>query len=444
MTAERYVLAGLARAHAAWFQDVARWSTSAVLPADFVMAMSVEELRARLQAGRSFSALLVDGGLPGCDRDLADLATVHGCALLVVEDGTTSRPWDEMGAAAVLPPDFTPDDLHGVLQAVARPIARPDVVVDQDPGELATAPQIAWRGRVVVVTGSGGTGRSTLAMAVAAGLAADPRDQGLVLLADLALHAHQGLLHDAGDVVPGLYELVEAHRSTVLSPEAVRQLCFQVPHAGYDVLLGLRRHRDWAGLRPRPFGAALDALRRSYRLVVADVDADVEGQDDCGSAEVEERNLLARATLGQADLVVATGLAAVTGIHAHVRVLRDLLELGVPGDRLVPVVNRAPRNPRARAEVSRALTQLLGVSAPGRELATTPFFVPDRRRLDDVLRDEARPPESLVHALAGPVRALLERLPARDLIDPLSTPRPVAVVPGSLGSWSAAAEEAGS
>ena len=65
------------------------------------------------------------------------------------------------------------------------------------------------------MTGPGGVGRSTLAMALAAGLAADPRDAGLVVLADLALHAQQALLHDAGDV-PGVVELVDAYRGTAL------------------------------------------------------------------------------------------------------------------------------------------------------------------------------------------------------------------------------------
>src|SRR4029453_8698916 len=178
----------------------------------------------------------------------------------------------------------------------------------------ATAePPGAWRGRLVAVTGAGGVGRSTLAMALAAGLAADPRDRGLVALADLALHGHQALLHDAGDVVPGLLELVEAHRASALPPPQVRALCFGVPERGYDVLLGLRRHRDWTALRPRAVDAALDALRGAYRSVVADVDADVEGEDQCGSVEVEDRNVLARHTLRDADLVPVVGLPGIGG-----------------------------------------------------------------------------------------------------------------------------------
>src|SRR5690606_26134881 len=134
--------------------------------------------------------------------------------------------------------------------------------------------------------------------------AADPRDRGLVVLADLALRAQQALLHDAGDVVPGLLELYEGHRRAALGADQVRATCFAVPERGYDLLLGLRRHRDWTVLRAGPLDAALEGLRRTYRLVVADVDADVEGEAETRSLDVEERNLLARTTLAGADLVL--------------------------------------------------------------------------------------------------------------------------------------------
>ena len=163
------------------------------------------------------------------------------------------------------------------------------------------------------MTGSGGVGRSTLAMALAAGLAADPRDAGLVVLADLALHAQQALLHDAGDVVPGVVELAEAYRGTALDAAEVRSVCFSVPGRGYDLLLGLRRHRDWTALRPRALAVALDGLRRAYRVVVSDVDPDVEGEAECGSLDVEDRNLLARTVLRDAEIVLVVGLPGLAG-----------------------------------------------------------------------------------------------------------------------------------
>jgi hypothetical protein len=444
MRGERYVLVGLARAQARWFLDVATWSTSGALSAEFLKVLSFEELRARLQSGRAFSALLVDATLPGCDRDLADLATSSGCAVVVIDERFTLAHWHQLGASAVLRPDFGRDDLVAALRAVAKPVSRTDTTPGAEPQEAE--PQAAWRGRLIGVTGAGGTGRSTVAMALAAGFAADPRERGRVVLADLALRAQQGLLHDAGDLVPGLSELVDAHRSSALAPAEVRRLCYEVRDQGYDLLLGLRRRRDWAALRPATFGAALDGLRRCYRLVIADVDADVEGEDECGSVEVEERNLLARISLQAADLVIAVGMGGVAGTHAHVQVMRELLDLGVPPDRLVPVINRAPRNPRMRAELAAAVIELLEVVTPGQGsgLASTPVFVPERRRLDDALRDDGRVPPVLVTALAGPMQALVDRLPVASATDDSWRPvslGPAPVAPGSLARWSALSGE---
>jgi MinD-like ATPase involved in chromosome partitioning or flagellar assembly len=433
MAADRYVVLGLARARAAWFGEVARWATAAALPVDFVKAVSGEEVHARLRSGRPFSALLVDGGLAALDRDLVQLAGRYGCAVIAVDDGRAARSWRDLGVAAVLPADVERGVLLDALRAVARPIARhEDLPAALDPAEPASA---RWRGRSVAVTGSGGVGRSTLAMALAAGLAADPRDAGLVVLADLALHAQQALLHDAGDVVPGVVELVDAYRGTALDAAEVRGMCFSVAGRGYDLLLGLRRHRDWTALRPRALAAGLDGVRRAYRVVVSDVDPEVEGEAECGSLDVEDRNLLARAALRDAEVVLVVGLPGIAGVHAHLRVVRELVEFGIAGARIVPVVNRAPRGPRQRAELGSALAgPLLAAACPGVTLASTPVFVPERRRLDDLMRDGAPLPPQIVRPLAGAVRALLDRTP---VLPPPPPAEPLAVAAGSMGSWAA-------
>lgn len=394
------------------------------------MVLSLEELSARLRSGRVFSALLIDAGVPGCDRDLFDLAKGAGCAVVVIDEIPARRPWKDLGAATVLPPAPGRDDVLTALREAARPVQRADEAELRVSSSEPLA-RTSWRAPLVVLTGAGGTGRSTLAMALASGLAADPRDHGAVVLVDGSLRAQQGLLHDAGDVVPGLSELVDAHRSDDLDPDQVRQLCYQVGDAGYDLLLGLRRQRDWAALRPRALGAALDGLRRSYRAVVAEVDADVEGESECGSVDVEERNLLARAFLLAADVVLAVGLPGLGGVHSQLRVLRDLRDLGVEPGRVVPLVNRAPRGPRARADLSRTLGLLADGVLDGADLASTPLFVPERRRLDELLRDGSGLPPAMNLPLAAAVRAVLDRMAERKPV----AAGPVAVPPGSLGSW---------
>jgi hypothetical protein len=448
MTGERYVLLGLAPARASWFVELSRWATSGALPAEFVKALSVEEVTARLRSGRPFSALIVDASVGGCDRDLIETATAQGSAVVVVDREPPRRQWADLGAAAVLPIDFGRDALVEALRAIAQPVARADDLGDGMAPLGFTGPSAPtrWRGRLVAVTGSGGSGRSTLAMALATGLGADPRDRGSVLLADLALNAHQGLLHDCGDVVPGISELVDAYRRTALPVAEIRRLCFAGGSRGYDLLLGLRRQRDWTALRPHAVAAALDGLRAAYRIVVADVDSDIEGEAESGSIDIEERNQLARTSIINADLVTVVGVAGVSGLYSQIRLLGDLTRMGVPPERILTIVNRAPRSPRRRAEISAAVSRLLGEMLPGTTLAATPIFLPERRRIEEIIADAGRPPSGLVEPVTGAVRAMLERLgtphpsagirPADDRGEP-----PVAVAPGSLGSWSEASGE---
>src|SRR5688572_28339124 len=172
MARDRYVLLGVAQVRSTWFREVARWATSAVLPIEFVKAMSVEEVRVRLRSGRGYSALLVDDSLVGVDRDLVELAREAGCAVLVVDNGRGSGSWSELGASALLPPTFERNDLLQVLEQVAMPITRSVATPSAPGGERSSS---TFRGRFVAVAGAPGAGRSTIAAALAQGLASDPR-----------------------------------------------------------------------------------------------------------------------------------------------------------------------------------------------------------------------------------------------------------------------------
>jgi hypothetical protein len=425
MARDRFVVLGVAQVRSPWFREVARWATSAMLPIEFVKAMSVEEVRVRLRSGRGYSALVVDDSLPGVDRDLVELARDAGCAVLVVDSGRAVRQWSELGASALLPPTFGRDELLQVLSQTSTPIIQATGAA----GPVEETATTGFRGHLVAVTGASGTGRSTLAIAIAQGLARDPRHLDMVCLADLALHAEQAMLHGSPDVVPGLVELVDAHRSGVPTIEDVRRLTWNVEVRGYHLLLGLRRHRDWTAVRPRALTASLDGLRRSFGVVVADVDADLEGEQATGSVDVEERNGMARAAVATGDIVVVVGLPGMKGLHAHLRTVREVLGHGVPGERILPVINRSPKGPRARAELTAAFGRLLDDDAG----VPTPVHAGERRHVDDVLRDGARLPDGWFAPVVSCVQAVLDRVDAAPV--PTSEPQLEPVRPGSLGSW---------
>jgi hypothetical protein len=309
---------------------------------------------------------------------------------------------------------------------------------DELPVMVGEAEPPLWLGQMLSVCGPGGSGASTAAMALAQGLAADARYSRRVVLADLALWADQAMLHDAIDLGPGAQELVEAHRLGRPEPDEVWRTTFDVPRRGYRLLLGLRQPEAWSALRPRAIDASIAGLRRAFQAVVADVTGDVEGEAEGGSLDVEERNYLARCAVLQSSVVVVVGAPGIKGVYSLARLIRSLTRIGVPATRVVPVVNQSPRNPRARAELGRALAALLTGSNAASALAG-PVHLPERK-LEDVLRDGSPLPQALVDPLVHAVQAVAER--QADSTPPRHGP--ALVTPGSLGSWpEAAGYEAG-
>jgi hypothetical protein len=215
----------------------------------------------------------------------------------------------------------------------------------------------------------------------------------------------------------------------MLGPDEILGMTWQVEARGYHLLVGLRRRRSWTSVRPRAFELAFDGLRGAFDAVVADIDDDLEGETEGGSVDVEERHVMDRTAVRFADVVVVVGAPGMKGVRATLAVLAELVEFGVPVERLVPVINQAPRAPRARAEITRALGELgkgIAEGLPG------PLFLP-RRQIDPVLRDGVRMPVPLTAPLAGAYQTVIDRVGCR----PSQMQPPIALLPGSIGSWSA-------
>ena len=119
-------------------------------------------------------------------------------------------------------------------------------------------------------------------------------------------------------------------------------------------LLGLRRHRDWTAIRSHPLKTAMNGLLRTYRFVIADTDADMEGESETGSKDVEDRNRLARTAITHGDPVIVVGAGDTLSLHSLVRTLVGLADSGIGVGRLLPVVNCAERRPRYRGQHSRS------------------------------------------------------------------------------------------
>lgn len=430
---ERFVVLGVAPARREWFRRVARWANEAALPVEFVKCISSSEVISRLETGQAFSAVIADASTNGLDRDLLDLANAVGCAPIIIDHGLVERDWQELGARAVLDERFDAGDLLAALEDHALRIGRGEAA---HRGESRDQPTAAPTGRVVAITGAGGIGTSTMAMAAAQGLVRH-EERHKILLADMALRSSQAMFHDARDVVPGLLELVEAHRLGVPHPADAVTNIHTFPERGYDLLLGLRNERDWISIPARALSATWTTLASMYATTICDLHGEFDGETETGSTDIEDRNRLGRMAAMQADLVVAIGAPGSWGVHHLVRTVMALTQLGVDSTRILPVINHAPRKARIRASITSAVGDLLTSRLSDAAEVANPIFVPNKRQLEATLRDGDPLPSALANDLGDAIAAMLAQTQgtARALVthDELE---PVAVAPGSLGTWS--------
>lgn len=418
MTA-RYVVVSAARPRSSWFVHVAQWANTGALPIDFVKCVSPDEVVMKAKGTRAFSAALLDGGMAGLDRDVFANLRENGVAVIVVNDPRVTRDWRALGAQAVLDTDLTKAELLDAL--VDHSDLVPDGVLPIDELPEINAAMSPIRGTIVAVVGSGGTGSTTVAMALAEGFGRHFGTKGQTVLGDFCLRAELAMLHDTQHISPGLQELADAHRLATPKPEQVRDMCFDVAGRSYDLLIGLRRRRLWTTVRPAACTQALHGLADTYSAVVLDTDDDFEGEAETGSTDVEDRNFLARTAIAHADHVIAVGHASLKGLHGLCRVIAELREFGVSPSNIHPVLNFAPKSARTRAGYTRALADLLG-----NDLQVAPPLFISFQPVDDSVRAVAPLPDGVVR----PVTSLIPRFER----DPVARrgPRFERITPGFL------------
>src|SRR3546814_20004513 len=98
-------------------------------------------------------------------------------------------------------------------------------------------------------------------------------------------------------------------------------------------------------------------------------------------------------------------------------------------------INRAPRGPRARAEIAATLGELLALG--GETSVPSPLHLSERHRAEDALRDGHPLPDPWLAPLASSVLSLLERAPLVQAAGDVATsdePVPIRTQPAPLTS----------
>lgn len=345
---QRLRIAGIVSARSTWSSRISGWAEASTLPIDFIKFVSLTEF-CRIDTA-SFDALMLD---ENCNLDNESLTKLTDAQISVIVIGLLSR---DLAATikpltpTILSPEFDSSELLEIVEKLQAEVKTP----------LTKAVDV--KGQLIAVTGAGGSGASTVAIAIAQQLGKFGSIAGATGLLDAKLRGNLALLHDIGDVIPGVDELIESARAGVVTRMQVRDVAFPIPQRNYDVIAGAPKHNLWTTWSRSRVERVIDGLRDAYRIIVADVDHDIEGEAESGALEIEERNVLARTILSNADHIVLTIANSISGFARGVNIVNELKDFGCDIDALTIVLNESRRNPFNRDAAD--LRTLLSQSAP--------------------------------------------------------------------------------
>jgi len=151
--------------------------------------------------------------------------------------------------------------------------------------------------------------------------------------------------------------------------------CVQSGSEDLSVLAGLARSELWPEVREESWRAVLGAAIAGYDVVVVDVAAPIEEDEELAFDRVPfRRNLVTTLALELADHVALVAATDPVGLRRAVVAHRTLVERWGPRvPNLSIVLNRAPRAGRRLQECSRAVSDWMG-AAPAALLPDEPAF----------------------------------------------------------------------
>jgi len=265
-------------------------------------------------------------------------------------------------------------------------------------GAAAVPPRGHGRGVVIAVWGpTGAPGRTTVAVTVAAELAAAGRSTLLVDADTYGPSVAQALalLEEPG----GLAGVV---RAALLGSLDLERLARSAPlvSAGLRVLTGLPHPQRWPELRPSGLDVVWARARELCEVTVVDCGFGLETDEELSfDTTAPQRNAATLSALATADLVLAVGSAEPVGLQRLVRGLNDLAAV------------QGPDQARPRVVVTRVRGSAVGPQPHRRVLDALQRYADlDDAALDGVVLVPDDRPACDEAMLCG--RALTEQAPA--------------------------------
>jgi len=309
--------------------------------------VDLADLLATAGAGVVRAALIADS-LHRLDRDTVARLRRDGVAVVglsdPVEEERSARRLAAIGVDVLVVASAPAADVVAALTtavADAGPHRTGPAVGTVHPEPPVANDPLVEPGRVIAIWGPAGSGRTTIAVNLAAELAALGTT---TMLADADTYAASiaqtlGLLDEA----PGLAAAARAANQGTLDLAGLARHARQL---GPDlrVLTGLPRADRWPELRPAGLSQVWALARSLAMITVVDCGFSIEQHEEIAfDVTGPRRNAATIVSLEQADIVLAVGTADPIGLQRLVRGLRDLRDV-VPGADVRVVVNRVRRS----------------------------------------------------------------------------------------------------
>jgi MinD-like ATPase involved in chromosome partitioning or flagellar assembly len=347
--------------------------------------VDLADLLAAAAAGLA-RAVILSADLRRLDREaLTRLASARVAVVGLVAGGdeVAERRLRQLGVRHVLAHDSPAAEVSAAVMAAVGDLADPASAVPAtqwgDPGaalpdyaavgdELLTAPT-AGAGQVVAVWGpTGAPGRSTVAVNLAAELAAAGHQ---VLLVDADSYGGSvGQLLGLLDEAPGLAAACRLANHGTLDGPRLAEVTLEVS-PGLRVLTGITRPDRWLELRPGSLEVVLTVARGLAAWIVIDCGFCLEQDEELTYDTVApRRNGATLVALELAEVVIGVAAADPIGLARYVRALPACAEAAGGPPRTV--VNRLREGVTGAGDPRRAVVDALERYAGTSEVAVVP------------------------------------------------------------------------
>ncbi len=440
----------LVRGSHQWVRDLNHWANGSVIDQDFAVVLSIDELLSRADGTDHLIIILVDSENRAVIAKLQAVPEIRDAHIIVVDASFSSEIKLPPGTHGISYP-FTPDELGALIAGIDKErefqtppresLARRSSLAESriDPAPASTDPPVA---RVIAILGVGGSGSSTIAMAVAQSLAHSSK----VVLADLCAEADLSMYHDIDRALGGLGELMAMARKATPRISQIRSYCLPAVGRNYFLLPGLRRQEESALWSQKHLEELLNALMSEFDYVVCDLDGSYRSSKTREALGEGSTTLATEVTLSRADAIALVMGNDLRSVHGGLRIYHRLLGDIAPHLPLALCVNRVTRKPLARSGHSdlnlAKLTQEIASgfatgesrwSDAAKQAPNEPtiIIVREERGLDNV-HDAVRP---LPPGLGAGVARWVEGLHGKVTSTPRQLePRGIRIMPGDLSS----------